>query len=119
MTHVATFRPVEDRQLGDTGTALVATLLDASGDPIDIADADVLEMLLMPPDGVVRVVEAELAGDGSDGQLHYVPVDGDLDQPGRWQYQGHVVHADFERHTAVKGFTVHDNLADLGSPGSP
>ena len=119
MPHVAHFRPAEDRQLGEWGPpALIATFID-NGTPFDISDATTLQMLVLPPDGVLREETAVLSGDGTDGALEFTFEDGDIDQVGRWQFQGHAVGDEYNRYTEVKGFTVHANLVATAEPPTP
>ena len=48
--------------------------------------------------------------DGSDGQIEYVAVDGDLDAAGTWSLQALVTTADGTWNTNVGSFRVYENL---------
>lgn len=75
-------------------TTYRATIKDANGRTINLADPQVTEdpmFLFVKPDGTSFERVATLTTDGSDGQVQYSMVGGEQDQAGVWQIQVIVV----------------------------
>ncbi len=84
--------------LGDYGAALRLRVTD-DGEAVDLSLATVKRIKLRKPDGVVVTKDAEFTNDGTDGNMQYTLVAGDLDVAGRWRWQGYLA--------GVSGFTGH------------
>ena len=81
--------------VGDIGTPIVLTCSDGTAVE-SIAGATTIEVILLRPGGtpgtgVART--AELVTDGTDGQLRYTTVAGDIDVDGVWKASARVVLA--------------------------
>lgn len=73
--------------VGDVGTQIRVTMLD-NGEPLSLATATSLTMLLRKPSGECISRSASLYTDGSDGVMVYAVEDGLFDSPGTWIVQG-------------------------------
>lgn len=76
--------------VNDVGTALVVTIPDETGSPVDVSTGTNLKMYLTKPDGTVLTKTAVLDSDGTDGKIKYVTVAGDLSVKGTWKIQAAV-----------------------------
>lgn len=82
---------MDDLRVGDWGTKLVLTV-EENSQAKDISGATTKVFRFLKP-GSTSYVEktAEFELDGSDGQLSYTFVDGDIDVAGVWRVQAYVV----------------------------
>lgn len=97
--------------VGDIGTTFRATIKDGL-QVIPIGAATTLELFFKGPTGAASVRTAVLTTDGTDGKMEYITSSGtDLDEPGEWRWQAHVVLPSGEWRSEVRTFTVEDNLA--------
>lgn len=79
--------------------------------PIDISAATVKLIYFTKPDRSVIVKTALFVTDGTDGQIHYSTVDGDLDQPGLWKIQAYIELGSGSAYSSIiKTFKVFCNL---------
>ena len=62
------------------------------------------------PDGTTFERVAVFTNTGSDGQIEYTTVDGDLSGPGTWHLQAYVATSDGSWNTSVGYFKVYENL---------
>ena len=90
-----------------------ATLIDTSGEPINISTATVKKIIFRNPSNAVEIVDAVFDSDGSDGKLKYTTVAGDIDEPGQWDIQGYVVMSSLRNYSAIANFQVNDNLTEI------
>jgi len=100
-------------QIGCIGTALEATVPDCANSPasvVDISGFISLIIKLRNPKGVVVEKTADLTTDGTDGKMHYVTVEGDLNMKGIWSIQGIVELPAGKWNTAIDRFEVVANL---------
>lgn len=96
---------------GDIGTHLDVTVTDASTNAaVNVSSATTLEYRLRKPDGSRITRTATFVTDGTNGQLRYTTIAGDIDQEGAWMLQAKVVYAAGTFFSAKVAFTVHDNL---------
>lgn len=78
---------------------------------IDISDATNLTIYFYKPDGTILTKTATFVTDGTDGQIKYPSVDGDLDQSGIWRIQAKIdFGAGSSYHSPIKSFKVYCNL---------
>lgn len=100
-------------QIGSVGFDLVVQFLDCEGaKDLSVLAANVYEIRLKNPNGVVLQRPAALLSDGTDGKIHYTTVAGDLDVAGEWKIQGraHDGPVTQDLWTEIGSFTVKNNL---------
>ena len=73
-------------RLNDVGTIFRSTIKE-SGSALDISAATAQTMRFRKPSRAVVIQTTVFTGNGSDGQLEYVAVSGDLDEVGIWLRQ--------------------------------
>ncbi len=94
----------------DIGTVFTATIMDGN-DIVDVSGSTTLQLKFKKPGGTLLTKSAGLVTDGTDGQISYTAVDGDLDECGRWRLQAFLVLiGGNEHHSDICRFRVHDNL---------
>lgn len=96
--------------VGDTKTRFQLTIKDETNQVVDLADATTTELYLFKPDGSTIVRPLTKFTDGTDGILFYDVEAGDLDIPGLWRYQAHIVLPTGEKHTSILSVRVLENL---------
>ena len=89
---------------GDVGTIFRLTVLE-DGVVVDISSQTSLTIFLGAPSGTKTKV-ATLTTDGTDGKLQYTSIAGDIDEAGRWSYQGKIVIASGTFYTVAVEFIV-------------
>ena len=62
------------------------------------------------PDGTTFEKTAVFTSDGTDGNIQYLSVDGDLNVAGTWNLQAYVATGAGTWSTSVGTFKVHENL---------
>ena len=103
----------DEVHLGDIGTVFRATINDCSNGtqtPLDVSSATTLELFFKKPSGTVVTQTAVLTTDGTDGQIEYVTISGDLDEVGNWMLQARVVMAGGDWRSDIGQFRVYANL---------
>jgi len=105
---------VEEAHVNDIGTVFRITVYDTSStgttSVADISSATTKKFTFKKPDGTTFERVAVFTSDGSDGQIQYLTVDGDLSGPGTWHLQAYVVTSDGTWNTSVGYFKVNENL---------
>jgi len=96
--------------VGDIGTVFQATVKDQDGAVVDISTASVKTLFFRKPNGTVLAKAAVFVATGTDGQMKYVSIAGDLDQSGNWSLQGYVVIGAGQWHTDTATFFVKANV---------
>ena len=96
--------------VGDIGTALILTVRDQDGKIVDLSQVSALSMVLLKPDLTTLMKTAVLVTDGKDGQMQYVTIANDLDQPGVWRRQGIVTIGAGKWESDTVSFSVEANL---------
>lgn len=96
--------------VGDVGTHLVVVFTSGSlPEPVDTATTK--EIWLEKPNGTTVSKTAAFVTDGTDGQIEYITIAGDIDQAGTWKIQGYVEMAGGGIFHSKKGtFIVWDNI---------
>ncbi len=92
--------------LGQTGVALIIRAVRSDGTPEDLSTSTSLEMSIRGPSGPTQLKQASLTSGGGDGMLQYVTQAGDLNEAGKWEYQGHWMKDGAPRHTHRGAFRV-------------
>jgi len=93
----------------DIGTIFRATFKDGS-DIVDISSATTKELIFKKPSGSVVYKAGTFYSSGTDGQLQYTTVSGDLDETGLWSLQGYVEISSNKHKSDIYKFRVYDNL---------
>jgi len=100
---------IEKLQVGDIGTAFRIRILDDDV-VVNLSSCTLKQIIFKKPDGTIVEQTAVFYTDGVDGLIQYVSIDGDIDQTGRWKYQGYVEFGAQSWHTNYVSFLVKDNL---------
>jgi hypothetical protein len=80
---------------------------DEDGVDLDVSAVDSKLIHFVKPDGTTLSKTAAYTSDGTDGEIQYTSVAADIDQVGRWSYQGYVEITDGAHlHTEVATFDV-------------
>jgi len=105
---------VEQAQFNDIGTVFRVTVYDTTktGTSViaNISDATVLNIYFRRPDGTSFTRTATFTDDGTDGQIQYTTVDGDLNQVGTWAIQAYVSTPSGSWRTNTANFRVYENI---------
>ena len=98
-------------RIGDIGTVFVATVKDGTT-AVDISSASTKIMLFRKPRGKSISRAGAFVTDGTDGQLKYTVVAGDLSEKGIWEWQVRIVFPTGSQwSTDIEAFEVYGNLA--------
>jgi len=96
-------------QKNDIGTRFDLTFLEA-GTAVDISSASTKSIILTAPDATKTTYAGTFITDGTNGQLRYTTVTGDIDQAGHWHLQGKVIITAGTFSSSVEDFYVKPNL---------
>ncbi len=99
-----------DIRVGDTGTVFRLTIVDDVEDIVNISSATTMEVRFRKPDGTSIDRDGVFETDGSDGVMQYVTTPTDLDVPGKWHIQAHIVTPLGEWRSEIETFWVKENL---------
>ncbi len=94
--------------VGDIGTVFRLTIKDQDGVVVDVSSATGAgekEILFQGP-GKLVTQTAVFTTDGTDGDIEYVTVSGDISVVGEWTLQGHVILTAGEWRTTAVAFPV-------------
>lgn len=94
---------------GDIGTVLRLTVMDGA-DIVNISSASIKQMIFTKPSMAKMTKDATFTTDGTDGQIEYVTVEGDLNEVGIWYRQAYIVMSGWTGHSDTSSFPVHPNL---------
>jgi hypothetical protein len=105
---------VEQVHINDIGTIFRVTVYDTtstgSTTVADISGATTKTFTFKRPNGTTFERTAVFTTDGTDGDIQYISVDGDLDVSGTWHLQAYVATSAGNWNTSVGTFKVHENL---------
>ena len=105
---------VEQAHVNDIGTIFRVTVYDttsAGGTTVaDISGATTKKFTFKRPDGTTFEKTAVFTSDGTDGNIQYLSVDGDLNVAGTLNLQAYVATGAGTWSTSVGTFKVHENL---------
>jgi hypothetical protein len=73
--------------VGDTGTVLIKTITTDGKTVLPVNDATLMEVHLLSPTGVSKVLTASFVTDGTDGQIKATTVVDTWDVAGEWLEQ--------------------------------
>jgi len=94
---------------GDIGVNFNITVMNGSS-PLNVSSADNIYIIFQKPDGSDLIKTASLITDGTDGNIRYTTVAGDLDQVGTWQIQAKVDFTISVFSTDIQKFKVYRNI---------
>lgn len=95
--------------VGDIGTIIRGTAKDGSA-IVDVSTATTKDFIFRKPDGTVITRSTVFTTDGTNGQIEYVTVSGDLDRAGTWSVQLHIILPTGEWKSDIFKFDVYANL---------
>lgn len=105
---------IEDLHIGDIGTVIKVTVQDKDANcvltALDVSTATTREFIFKKPSGDKLTVTATFTTDGTDGQIEYATVDGDLDEVGEWKIQVYIVLPGGSWRSEIGSFKVSKNL---------
>ena len=105
---------VEQAHVNDIGTIFRVTVYDTTstgGTTVaDISTATTKQFTFKRPDGTTFDKVSVFTSDGSDGNIQFLSVDGDLNVAGTWHLQAYVVTPAGNWKTDVGHFRVYENL---------
>jgi hypothetical protein len=105
---------VEQAHINDIGTVFRVTVYDTtstgSSTVANISDATVLTFYFRRPDSTTFARSASFTTDGSNGQIQYATVDGDLNVAGTWAIQAYISTPSGSWKTNTANFKVYENL---------
>jgi hypothetical protein len=97
-------------RVNDTGTRIIAQLIDQDCNVIPLGQAITLLMRFRKPDGTAIQKTPVLLTDGSDGKIVYTTISGDIDQKGNWEIQSSVLLPGGSWHSVIDTVNVQRNL---------
>lgn len=84
----------------------VAVICTEDNTAIDISTASTKQIKIWKPSGELITGTASFETDGSDGNIYYKTVAGDLDEEGWYKFRAYVVVGTFQGHTGKGKFKV-------------
>ena len=94
---------------GDIGVNFNITVMNGTA-VLDVSNADDIYIIFQRPDGSDLTKTATLVTNGTDGNIRYTSVSGDLDQIGTWQIQAKVDFGASVFSTDIQKFKVYRNI---------
>ena len=93
----------------DIGTKFLFTVKDGDS-TTDISGASTKQIHFRKPSSSTLTKTASFETDGSNGQMYYTTVDGDIDEVGEWEAQVFLDWGASEFRSNVVRFHVYNNL---------
>ena len=94
---------------GDIGVNFNITVMNGTA-VLDVSNANSINIIFQRPDGSDLTKTATLVTNGTDGNIRYTSVSGDLDQVGTWQIQARVNFGASVFSTDIQKFKVYRNI---------
>lgn len=94
---------------GDIGVNFNITVMNGTT-ALNVSNADSISIIFQKPDSSDLIKTASLITDGTDGNIRYTTVSGDLDQVGTWQIQAKVDFGASVFSTDIQKFKVYRNI---------
>jgi len=94
---------------GDIGVNFNITVMNGTA-VLNVSNASSISIIFQKPDGSDLIKTATLVTDGTDGNIRYTSVSGDLDQIGTWQIQAKVNFGASVFSTDIQKFKVYRNI---------
>jgi hypothetical protein len=102
--------PVGEIHVNDVGTNFVVTIKNEDNEAVDVSTASIKNLIFRKPDGTLLTKASSFVTDGTDGQIKYSFISGDLDQHGKWSVQAFIDFGSTEWYSDIDKFTVYNNL---------
>lgn len=96
--------------INDVGFGFDVTVKDQDGAAINLSAATTRQFTFRKPDETEVTKTPVFITDGTDGQLRYVTIAGDLEQIGLWKLQAYIVLPAGEFYSDIFEFRVWPNL---------
>ena len=106
-----TIYPAQFTQAGDEGIRIIVTVIDSSGNPVDLSTATSKQIIVKAPDLTVSTLAAAFISNGMDGKMYIELDDTALTEVGYYFVQAKIVIGGQTKSTRVAGFHVKANLA--------
>lgn len=94
---------------GDIGVNFNITVMNGTA-VLNVSNANSINIIFQKPDGSDLTKTATLVTNGTDGNIRYTSVSGDLDQIGTWQIQARVNFGASVFSTDIQKFKVYRNI---------
>ena len=94
---------------GDIGVNFNITVMNGTA-ALNVSNANSINIIFQKPDGSDLTKTATLVTNGTDGNIRYTSVSGDLDQVGTWQIQARVDFGASVFSTDIQKFKVYRNI---------
>ena len=94
---------------GDIGVNFNITVINGTA-VLNVSNANSISIIFQKPDGSDLIKTATLVTNGTDGNIKYTSVSGDLDQIGTWQIQAKVDFGASVFSTDIQKFKVYRNI---------
>jgi hypothetical protein len=94
---------------GDIGVNFNITVMNGTV-VLNVSNANSISIIFQKPDGSDLIKTATLVTNGTDGNIRYTSVSGDLDQIGTWQIQAKVNFGASVFSTDIQKFKVYRNI---------
>ena len=101
--------PANEIHVGDVNTQLTVTVKDGTS-TVNISSATAKYLVLKKPDGTTLQKNTSFVTDGTDGQMQYTTVSGDITSCGTWKMQGNVELGGGKFRTDIISFKVLRNI---------
>ncbi len=89
------------------GATITLTLVDQAGDVIDLSTATLTDSLyLRSPNGKLLIKRPSFVTNGTDGEIVYTTIAGDLSENGTWQAEFKLVLTGVSIPSAILPFVV-------------
>ena len=95
--------------VNDIGTIFTITVKDGSS-AVNISSASAKQVVIKKPSGTKLTKDTAFVTDGTDGQMKYTIVSGDLDEAGTYKLQVYLTISDGTFYTDITSFKVYRNL---------
>lgn len=96
--------------VGDVGTIFLVTIKDENDTVVDVSTSVGKTLIFKKPDGTILSKTASFSTDGTNGEIQYTTIDGDLDLHGKWAIQAFIDFGSTEWYSDIDKFTVYNNL---------
>ena len=105
---------LEQIQKNDFGTVIRVTVQDlqANGSTLvlDVSAATTAQFILRKPSGAKLTKTTSFTTDGTDGNIEYTTIAGDMSESGDWKLQVYLIFPTGSWRTDIGSFNVCDNL---------
>lgn len=95
--------------VNDIGTRFLFTVKD-NGDIVNVSGAPLITIIFKKPSDSIIYRSGLIYSNGTDGQIYYDTVSGDLDEAGYYKLQGRIGLTSGTYYTDIHTFQVHCNI---------